>query len=181
MAMPSVTIPSVTIPSVTIPSTNNNKSDLKEKDLLFEKWWSSFNILNAPKLHWGLLLITISTIFHYPIEHLFFNNGNFDVMTNIVHLYRFSVSITIFCGCLCLKFGKLFDQIYQKLYRKSQILATNHTNQSNCWQSFKFFLSNIHYSWIYIFVLSIFFSFIVPLIHPDMSHQWFDYLIPGIE
>jgi hypothetical protein len=111
--------PNQSAPLMAMPSTNNNESDLKEKDLLFEKWWSTFNLLNAPKLLWGLLLITISMIFHYPIKHLFFNNKSSDVMANIVDLHRFLTSIIIFSGCLCLKFGKLFDEICKKLYRKS--------------------------------------------------------------
>jgi hypothetical protein len=168
-----------------MPSINNNDDTVrKEKDILFKKWWSSFDLLSAPRLHWALLLTSIATIFYYPIKLIVykfvFNKKPFDAVANLVDIHRLIVSVIIVIGCYYLKFGKVFRDIYQELYKKNET-AINNINQSTCWQSFKFFLVNIHYNWMYVFLLSGFFSFIVPLIHPDMGHKPMDYLVPGKE
>jgi hypothetical protein len=165
-------------------SSINNNTVSKEKDILFKKWWSSFDLLDAPRLHWVLLLSSIVTIFYYPlkliVDEYVYNKKPFDAVANIIDIHRFIVSVIIVIGCYYLKFGKIFRDIYQELYRKNET-TINKINQLTCWQSFKFFLANIHYNWIYVFLLSGFFSFIVPLIHPDMGHKPMDYLIPGKE
>ena len=164
-------------------SINNNAAS-KEKDILFKKWWSSFNLLNAPKLHWALFLTSIMSIFYYPlkiiVDKFVFNKKPFDAVANIVDLHQFIISVIIVIGCYYLKFGKIFSDIYQELYRKNET-TTNNNNQLTCWQSFKFFLANIHYNWMHLFLISGFFSFIVPLIHPDVSYKPMDYIVPGKE
>jgi hypothetical protein len=168
-----------------MPSINNNDDTVrKEKDILFKKWWSSFDLLNAPRLHWALLLTSIATIFYYPLKLIVykfvFNKKPFDAMANMVDIHRLIVSVIIVIGCYYLKFGNICRDLYQELYRKNET-TINKINQLTSWQSFKFFLANIHYNWMYVFLLSGFFSLIVPLIHPDMGLKPMDYLVPGKE
>jgi hypothetical protein len=127
-----------------MPSLNDNDTVSKE-DILFKKWWSSFNLLNAPKLHWVLLLTSVITMFYYPlkviVDMFVFNKKPFDAVANIIDLHQFILSVIIVIGCYYLKFGKIFSDLYQELYRKNKTTTNNNNNnQLTCWQSFKFFL-----------------------------------------
>jgi hypothetical protein len=103
----------------------------------------------------------------------------FDIMADTVdihrifisyHIYIF-VSIVIFVGCCYEKYYKLFEYLYDKLYREGDT-STNYLVKFSYRDSVILFISNIHHSWIYLFVLSAFFSIIVPMIHPDMRQEF---------
>jgi hypothetical protein len=165
-------------------SENSNRSNITKKYILYKKWWSSFYLLKCPWIDWVLLTISFITVMYQLLEILLWQK--FDNMTHIVDIRRIIVSyriyifvsIVIFIGCCYEKYYKLFEYLYQTLYREGDTSA-NYLDKSSYRDSVMLFILNIHYSWIYPFVLSAFFSIIVPLIHPDMKYEFCPYRVSG--
>jgi hypothetical protein len=103
-ATPNENSPLIISTSVNMPSIDDPESVFIEKEILFKKWWSSFDLLKASKLHWVLLTTAFSTIFYYPFK-LWICKQRFDFMTHIFDIHRLLLSIIILIGCY-LKFGK---------------------------------------------------------------------------
>jgi hypothetical protein len=104
-APPNENSPLIIPTSVNSPSVNDDPESVSiEKEILFKKWWSSFDLLNAScKLHWVLLKATFLTLFYYPLK-LWIYKQTFDFMTHIVDIHRSLLSIIILIGCYHLKF-----------------------------------------------------------------------------
>jgi hypothetical protein len=165
-------------------SKNSNRSDITEKCILYKKWWSSFCLLKYPWIDWVLLTISFLTMMYQLLGIMFWEK--FDIMADTVdihrifisyHIYIF-VSIVIFVGCCYEKYYKLFEYLYDKLYREGDT-STNYLVKFSYRDSVILFISNIHHNWIYLFVLSAFFSIIVPMIHPDMKQEFSLYRVSG--
>ncbi len=150
-------------------SKNSNRGNITKKYILYKKWWSSFYLLKFPWINWVLLTISVLTMMYQLLEIQFWEK--FNIMTHIVDIHPILVSIVIFIGCCYEKYYKLFEYLYDKLYRKGDT-STNYLVKFSYRDSVILFISNIHHSWIYLFVLSAFFSIIVPMIHPDMRQEF---------
>jgi hypothetical protein len=151
-----------------LTSENSSRCNITEKYILYKKWWSSFYLLNSPRVHWVLLTISFLTMMYQLLDILFW--GNYDIMAHIVDIHRIFVSIAIFTGCCYVKYYKLFEYLYETLYREGDTSA-NYPDRSSYRVSIILFISNINHSWIDLFILSTFFSIIVPWIHPDMKQE----------
>jgi hypothetical protein len=162
--------------SYSLISKNSNGGNTIKKYILYKKWWSSFYHLNSPWIHWVLLTISFLSMMYQLLEIPFWEK--FDIMAHIFGIHRIFVSIVIFTSCCYVKYYKLFEYLYEILYKEGDI-STNNLDKSSYRDSFILFILNIHYSWIDPFILSAFFSIIVPWIHPDMKQEFSLYRVSG--
>ncbi len=162
--------------SYSLISKNSNGGNITKKYILYKKWWSSFYLMNCPRMHWVLLTISFLSMMYHLLGIPFWEK--FDIKVHIFDIHRIIVSITIFTGCCYVKYYKLFEYLYEKLYREGDT-STDYLDRSSYRDSAILFIFNIHHSWIYLFILSAFFSIIVPWIYPDMKHEFSLHRVSG--